>query len=138
MEQESIKFQLVARPYRLEDYPYIENMWNEQGENAPPMDVLGKDGIVITYEDNIVCAIFIFQPSSSMGMIEFQIANPLIDKEIRNEGIDVMIEKAVEICKKIGYKYIYTATYSEKFKKRLESNGFAVKGAKQYHMFWGL
>jgi len=71
-------------------------------------------------------------------MIEFQIANTKFKRDIRNEAIDLMLEKAIEICQKIGYKYIYTASYSPKYISRLEANGFKIKGEKQHHMFWGM
>jgi len=124
--------------YKKEDYELICNMWKSHGLICPPVDVLGDNGLIGKYENDALCSIFIFNPTSAMGMLEFMSCNKNYEKAIRNYAIDLMLENAVDLCKKMGYKYIYTATSSNKFINRLENNGFIKKGKQQQHMFWGV
>jgi len=62
MEQKSLRLQLVARPYKLDDYFIIKQMWNDHKADEPPIDVLGKSGVVVEFQGVILCDIFIFQP----------------------------------------------------------------------------
>lgn len=129
---------VTIEKYKKKDYEAVCKMWQSQGLTCPPMGVLGDNGLIGKLNDDNICSIFIFNPTSEMGMLEFMACNKNAEKAIRNYAIDIMLQKAIELCKKMGYKYIYTATSSNKFIKRLENNSFVKKGARQQHMFWGL
>lgn len=129
---------MTIEKYKKEDYSLICDMWQSQGLTAPPIGVLGDNGLIGKHNNDGICSIFIFNPTSEMGMLEFMACNKSVEKSIRNHAIDFMLQNAMDICSQMGYKYIYTATSSDKFIKRLEDNGFIKKGRRQQHMFWGL
>ena len=124
--------------YKKKDYEAVCDMWQSQGLTCPPMGVLGDNGLIGRYQGQAICSIFIWNPTSKMGILEFMACNKNVEKTIRNYAIDILLQNAVDICRKMGYKYIYTATARNKFIQRLESNGFIKKGARQQHMFWGI
>jgi len=139
MGSKSVEHRMVTiEKYKKEDYGLICEMWQSQGLTAPPIGVLGDNGLIGKFDNNSLCSIFIFNPTSEMGMLEFMACNKNIEKAIRNYAIDIMLQNAIDFCKEMGYKYIYTATSSNKFISRLQNNGFIKKGRKQQHMFWGL
>ncbi|HUV84253.1 MAG TPA: hypothetical protein VMV86_01005 [Methanosarcinales archaeon] len=129
---------MLVGDYSRDDYDKVKDMWETQGSACPPIGVLGEKGLICWDGDIPLCAIFIFQPASEMGMIEFMVANIKADKKLRNKALDLILLKAIDLCQELGYKYIYTASSNIKFISRLEKKGFKRSGLPQQHMFWGL
>ena len=124
--------------YKESHYDSVCKMWESNGLVCPPRGVLGDSGVICFEGGAPLCAIFIFNPTSEMGMMEFMVSNKNANKDIRGQAIDLMLQSAVEKCKEIGYIYIYTATSSAKFIDRLERVGLKKHGTPQQHMFWGV
>ncbi len=137
MGQEDTGRGVVTIDYTPAMYKFIKYMWNTHKKEAPPADMF-KQGIVCGIGDTPLSAIFIYDTGVSMALIEWMISNAQAGRKNRNEAIDLMLNKAVSFCIEKGYKYIYTATGSPIFQKRLEKAGFKVKVTNQKHMFWGL
>ncbi|MEE8208532.1 MAG: hypothetical protein V3T88_06235 [Nitrosomonadaceae bacterium] len=130
---------MIVRGFDPEkDYEDLLNMWATHESMPPPLDVLSPYGVWVEYKGEPVCCVFMYDTGCSMCIMQFVISNGKMPKEIRNEGLDRMVEECIEWAKESDFKYIYTATSVQKYINRLEDNGFSKEGTLQQHMFWGL
>jgi hypothetical protein len=106
-------------------YARICEWWEAQKWPPIPLDILSSEGIVMTHAGKPVSACWIYTSNSAVAWLEFFVADPTAEKNIRNSCIDKMIEVASAIATHFGVKAIFSTVKVRKLIFRLKENGFA-------------
>ena len=97
---------MEARRYKHEDIPQIKR-WALEGygyiysEHQFP-----KIGFIV----DGVAAYFLYQTDSTICFLENLIANKNIEKEIRNQAIDLIIKELMKTAQDLGFRVAYATT----------------------------
>jgi hypothetical protein len=108
------------REFNKIDYYLICEWWTAHKWNAPSYLMLPKTGFIIEG----LCAGFLYKTDSEIAWLEFVISNPKSDKELRNEALNILIEKLINEAKQSGFKVIFTSVEHTKLIDRYKNHGF--------------
>lgn len=106
-----------------QDYPDLEKWWKDWGWPPFPKEFLPQ-GVMVKYGDDKVCAVFLYETNTPICWVENYISNKVLPKEVRDEGLNLLIETALEIAKDKGFKVVMSAVKHNNLSKRLMSKGF--------------
>lgn len=113
-----------VRPFNEEeDYKYLVPFWNAYNFAPPPLKYL-PGGLVVTLFDMIVCAGFLYETATPIAWMEWVVANPDLVRDVRNEGLNLLITSLKEMAKEVAVEVIYTTSNLDPYIKRLEDNKF--------------
>lgn len=118
------------------DYDIISAWWREHGSYVPMQQHLPPTGLMVEIENEPASAGFLFNTDAKICVVEFIICNPQLNKQQRNDAINLLIEKLRDVAIKIGYTAIYTSTGIPKFINRFKDAGFIEADKNQTHMFY--
>jgi len=139
--EEGSSIDILIRSFDYDkDYVELTDWWKRHGSFAPDKEHLPKTGLLGYHIESgeKVCAGFLYNTDSSICVFEFFIVNPDISKEIRDAGLDKLINRIIELATQKEYSLIYTSVGVPKFIDRLESKGFVKAEINQQHMFKSL
>lgn len=119
-----------ARLITESDYDNIlKQWWKDWRWQAPPKDFLPMDfnGIIISDDNQDICACFIYNTNSQVSWLEFIISNfDVKDRELRKSALEFMIET---VKNSLQSKYIYTSMRNQPLINNMKNLGF-VEGSK--------
>jgi hypothetical protein len=120
-----------TRQTTQEDYPTFVEYWKWFRFPPPPIEILpnfGKDGVVVLYKDEIVCAGYVYSTSSPyLFHCEWIISNPNIkDKSVRKEALNLLLESINKVVSDLGGKAIFTSLKNESLVERYKDAGYTV------------
>ena len=104
---------------------YVKQLktWFEQWNiSVSIMDVVPTTGFII---DN-VAAMFVYETNSKVCFFDCLICNKEIDKDIRSEALDMLVNYGEKYAKDKGYSYIFSNSHYDAVVKRAENHGFNV------------
>lgn len=137
MGQEDTQYKLVRRKYQPKDYEIYKEWWEYFKSKPPHPRYLPETGLVIEVNNIPVCLGFLYHTDSKICMFEHYICNPKAEKELRDKGLNYLIDSVIEWKNKSEYDMIYTSINNKKFISRLEERGFLKGDDRQTHMFYG-
>jgi hypothetical protein len=105
-------------------YDTLAVWWKAHGWEPVAASFLPKRGVVVYNNDTPITAGFLFQTDSPMWLMEWVVGNPNVDKDLRAEGLDVLISSIITYSKLLGSEMIYTMTSHKRLQDRYISNGF--------------
>jgi hypothetical protein len=115
---------VVAQIDLKEDFPVLERFWEERNFPSPPPEFLPPTGLLVKYEDTIVCAGFLFKTDAKVACIGHLISNPSTPGVIRNSALNLLLVSLESIARKEGFGMISSSTNLERLMRRYEKLGF--------------
>lgn len=109
-----------ARMFYPEDYVQLEKWGYNRDVKAPPLDLLPSTGFII---DDVACG-FVYLTNSAIGILEGFITNPEADKNDRNEALDSITLKLIELAGINGCTVLKCETKVDAIVKRANKFGF--------------
>ena len=106
-----MKDKLIFRTLKEEDYETICGWWKWWRWPVLPKDMLpdnGKSGFMVEKNGAPIVACFLFLTNSKGAKLEWVVSNPEYKKNDRKTAIEMLINGAENICKDLGYKYIFS------------------------------
>lgn len=102
----------VIRPLNESDYKTLSEWWEDWGWDPVEKDFLpddGKGGMMILDGDEPVCAGFIYATNSKVAWVNWIVSNMNYRKKPqRKQAIGLLIESLNELCKRNGFKYVFS------------------------------
>jgi len=129
---------LNIRALKESDWDTLVSWWDTWDEwTAPPKDFLpnnGTGGLMVESDENPVVAGFMYTTNSKGILLEWIISNPEYREKDRKEAIDLLIKSAEEICKKQGYKYIFSIGRNKSLIETHKRLGYSVDKKPSYEI----
>ena len=120
----------VVRPLNESDYETLSEWWEDWGWDPVEKDFLpddGKGGIMVLDGDEPVCAGFMYATNSKVAWVNWIVSNMNYRKKPqRKEAIDLLIESLSEICKKSGFKYVFSNNNNKLLIDHFLKSGYAT------------
>ncbi len=114
-----------VRPYIQEDYILITSWLSERSQKPWDNNFIPKIGFTVLSESSSPIAIgFLRNCEGDICMIDSMIANPNIDRSIRDNALDLLSTSLIDIAKELEYKGILCLTSLPSIVKRSEKHGF--------------
>ena len=103
---------LNIRKLTEDDWVVLKQWWDAWPEwDAPPKDFLpenGTGGLMVESEGEPIVAGFMYITNSKGVLLEWIISNPKYREEDRNDAINLLLIGVENLCKDLGYKYIFS------------------------------
>lgn len=109
------------------NYKDVSLMWEKQNWPVIPIQALPKTGMVVYKDDTPVAAGFLYNTDSSLAWLEFIVANPDFDHEVRSEALDLVVNGLVKVAKNYGKSDIFTVSNHKRLINRYKSFDFKEK-----------
>jgi hypothetical protein len=103
-----------------EHYEEISCWWRDQNWTPVDLKTLPTNGLIIPG----VCAGFLYMTDSNLCLLEWVIANPKTDKEIRSEGLDLLIDSLLKKAEELKYSLVFTSVSHPRLMDRYTKLGF--------------
>jgi|TARA_R110000803_G_scaffold105384_2_gene173587 hypothetical protein len=120
---------LNIKPLGSDDYDDILVQWWKDWRWTPPKkDFLPEMGYMVYYNDEPICAAYLYITNSKVVLLEFIISNfKFKDKLIRKEALLMLIQTVTSLAEGLGKKYVYSLLKSKSLIEIYSDLGF-VKG----------
>ena len=83
--------------------------WKDWRWTPPAKDFLPETGYMIYYNDEPICAGYVYMTNSNVVLLEWIISNfKFKNKEIRKEALLMLIQTITSLAEGLGKKYIYS------------------------------
>ena len=117
---------IVNKYNTLEVYDKIIDWW--KGHNFPPLsiDFLPEECFIISDNNLELYAMFFYHTNSNLCWIAFPVSNPLICKEDKKNGLELLTKGIIEYSKQCGYKYVFTTSPVKIIQETLLKEGFIL------------
>lgn len=104
--------QLNIRQLNTKDYSTLKKWWDKWKEwTAPSQEFLpdnGTGGFIVEKGNEPIVAGFVYLTNSKAALLEWIVSDPDYRESDREEAIEMLINESEHVCKKLGYKYIFT------------------------------
>lgn len=115
-----------SRLYKPEDYKMLTQWWEAWNYPPVPEVFLSETGIIITYNDEPVCAGFVYTTDSKVSWGEHYILNKKAPRVARKECITVLISEMCKTAKDMGFLVMMSSVSNESLINKLTASGFGV------------
>ena len=134
-----ICFMFSIRNLEENDYETLCEYWKWFRFPAPAREMLPLDigdGIAVSFNNEIVCAGFLYATSSpSLFWIEWIVSNPKVkDKILREQSIILLINSITELAKQMGAKAIFTSLKHKSLLKHFDKCGYSIDSSTAIEM----
>ena len=107
-----IKNELIFRKLTEDDWSTLVSWWDKWPDwENPSKNFLpdnGKGGFMVEKNNEPIIAGFIYLTNSEAVLLEWIVSNPDYRDNDRKEAVELLINETESMCKKLGYKYIFT------------------------------
>lgn len=120
---------MKLRQYKgSEDFKEFTRWWDFWGwKDRVPENMLSDIGLVIEHEGVPICAGWLYLTNSPMASIEWVVSNPKVDRSVRSEALDRLVESLILQAKEFNASIVMTSITNKSFMSRIEALGF-IKG----------
>ena len=116
----------TCQAYTEEDYDTLFRWWTMHGWTPPEPKFLPKNGLVVHFEGEALCAGFIYKTDSKICWMEWIVADPVSDNHVRSEGLDILLRELNSLAGNEGYQAVFTSSDTPAVVERYKKAGFAV------------
>jgi len=120
------------------DYNQISDWWTKQNWPSIPKEYLSEYAFMAQDNGVNIAITFVFTTNCPMNIMEWTVGNPEVNWELRNKGIELIIEEACKWSKKNGAKQVLTMTGHKRFINKLEKSGFNITDKDVTHLMRGI
>ena len=116
----------ILKEFKAEEhFETVASWWKFWRWNAHPTPaVLSDIGYIVEKDGLDLCAGWLFTTNSVIGSMEYIIGNPFVDKDVRSDALDFLIECLFQRNLKEGKLVFMTNIKNESLAKRLVKLGF--------------
>lgn len=107
-------------------YETICEWWNAYKWPCIPLESLPETGIIVTVDNELVCAVWLYKSDSNLCWMEWMISNPKSPKNYREEALPFLINTCADVARILGFKIIFTSIKHNRLLSRLIEAGFNV------------
>jgi len=105
---------LNLRRYKKEDLKTIEKWWEAWPEwTSPGEEFLPDTGVVVTANDKLIMAAFIYLTNAKVALLEWIISDPDYREDNRKQALELLITGGEEVIKSLGYKFTFSMCRSK-------------------------
>lgn len=115
-------------------YDIVSKWWQTHGWPALPKNVLPKRAYISVINEKPLIAGFLYKDdSSSLGMLEWIVANPDADYSEKTVGFNELITHIDNVCKNDKILFVLASTNNKSLKERYLKNGFIESDQNMTH-----
>ena len=104
--------ELNIRRLTEDDWGILNNWWDAWPEwISPPKEFLpdnGKGGLMVEKNGQPVIAGFLYITNSKAVLLEWIVSDPNYRDDDRKDALELLITGAENVCKDLGYKYMFS------------------------------
>lgn len=104
--------ELNIRRLTENDWVVLKDWWDAWPEwVSPPKEFLpdnGKGGLMVEKEGEPVIAGFLYLTNSKAVLLEWIVSDPNYRDSDRKQALELLITGAENVCKDLGYKYMFS------------------------------
>jgi hypothetical protein len=116
---------LRARPFKaVKDYLVVAGFWDAHGWPIVPLRSLPGTGYVVEVDSKPIAAGWVYKSDSNICKLEFIVADPKAEKQVRSEALDHLIKLACEDAKKSGFEFVWSSTAHPALISRFKKHEF--------------
>ena len=121
---------LNIKPLSDKDYDNILcEWWKDWKWTAPAKDFLPDTGYMVYYNDEPICAGYMYVTNSNVVLLEWIISNfEFKDRKIRKEALFMLIQTITSLSANLGKKYVYSILKSKSLIEIYQELGFGKGG----------
>tara|TARA_R100000935_G_C2833003_1_gene166301 strand:- start:1 stop:402 length:402 start_codon:yes stop_codon:yes gene_type:complete len=122
---------LKIKPLSDNDYDNILCAWWKDWKwTAPRKDFLPDMGYMVYYNDEPICAGYMYVTNSNVVLLEWIISNfKFKDRKIRKEALLMLVQTITSLATSLEKKYVYSLLKSKSLIELYEDLGY-MKGGK--------
>ena len=124
-----MKDELIFRPLTEEDYETICGWWKAWKWPVMPKSSLpseGKGGFMVEKNNKPIVSGFLYLTNSTGALLEWIVSNPDYREQDRQEAIELLLNEAEKVCKKLGITYIFSIGRTKSLMDTHEKLGWQV------------
>jgi hypothetical protein len=104
-------------------YDTLAEFWRLHNWEPVPTMFLPPEGVVVYFNNEIIAVGFLYLTKSSFSFMEWIVADPRIDYNVRSEGITTVLNSLSTLGKLNGVKALHTMTnHNRLIEKYIENN----------------
>jgi hypothetical protein len=107
-------------------YPMLCNWFAYYGWPNCEKESIGKNAYVVYKDNNPVAFSFFLTTDANFAIMGFTIANPVVDKEIRNEALDKLSKHIISEVERLGNSYFFYFADKNPMVDRMAKNGMTI------------
>ena len=121
---------LKIKPLSDNDYDNILCAWWKDWKwTAPKKDFLPDMGYMVYYNDEPICAGYMYVTNSNVVLLEWIISNfKFKDRKIRKEALLMLVQTITSLAGSLGKKYVYSLLKSKSLIELYEDLGYMRGG----------
>lgn len=127
---------MEIRAITPQDYPKLVSWWRLHNWEPVPPEYLPQIGLIVETPQVGVCAGFLYNTDSAIAWLEWVVANPLCDRLVRDQGLDLLIKSLLEKAKDLKKSIILTTVTHQKLAARYVKLGATVTDDKASNLLW--
>ena len=126
---------MIIKRFEDTDYSRLVTLWDNWSLPHTPITWIPKDTFLVEIDQKLVCSGSLYQLGNTpMFWAEGIISNKEIDKNIRKEGLDLLINHLFLIAKAQGADIVISSTPRDSLKDIFLSKGFSPAPEKYHHI----
>lgn len=106
------------------DYQTVSDWWTAHQWPVIPLSSLSSTGFIVKDNENSYLAGWVYYTNSDIAWLEFIVANPEFNGELRDQAFDLFFDVVLNYIKIKNFKKVFTSVKHPSLKKRLENNHF--------------
>ena len=122
--------ELNIRRLTENDWDTLTNWWESWPDWVPPAKEFlpdnGKGGLMVEKNNKPIVAGFLYLTNSNAVLLEWIISNPNYKNDDKKQAIELLITGCENVCKKLGYKYMFSIGRNKGLMKTHEKLGWQV------------
>jgi hypothetical protein len=130
---------LNIRRLKSSDWDTIDKWWKAwEGWDNPGKDFLpenGTGGFMVENGKQPILAGFLYTTNSKVIWLDWIISNPDYRKKNRQEAIELLINASENVCKAMGYKYVFSIGRNNNLIKTHKELGWFVDEKPSHEIF---
>ena len=105
---------LNIRRFEKKDLETIEKWWEAWPDwTSPGEGFLPETGLVVTSNDKLIMAAFIYLTNAKVALLEWIISDPDYRENDRKQALELLITGGEEVIKSLGYKFTFSMCRSK-------------------------
>ena len=118
---------MKIKNYNKEEHRATLDAWFDNYEWSKwDEDIIPPNSFICTINDKIVAFSCFYQLDVKAALMGFTIADPSIDKMVRSEALDGLLNTVFSRCEELGLKHISYYTDNPPMVKRMERLGMTI------------
>mgnify|MGYP003137292321 CR=1 FL=1 len=129
--------ELNFRFLKEKDYDTICKWWKWWRWPIVPREMLpgdGKSGFMVEKNNISIVSAYLYLTNSTTAILEWVVSNPNYKETDRKKAIELLISKAEDVCKNMGYNNMYSISRNKHLIEIHEKLGWHVDKKPSYEI----